>query len=74
MASPLNLFDGVVSFGVKIVNLVDGQNAAQWLARNIFTDNFSTCMQKFFEEIDANFKYYSYLNGSQLHIKAYIKK
>ena len=69
MAAPLTFFEGVIYCGVNNVNIFDGQTAAQWLATDLFSDYFSTFVNKYFEVIDATFKSYPYLTTTQGHIR-----
>ena len=55
--------------GVDNVALFNGSTNAKQLAMNIFDDDFSTCMDKTFVELDKDFKTYSNLNVNQGQIR-----
>ena len=48
----------MISCGVNNVNTFDGKTEAQGLATDLFKDDFSTCIDKYFEKIDDHFKSY----------------
>ena len=48
----------MISCGVNNVNTFGGKTEAQELATNLFKDEFNTCIDKYFEEIDDDFKSY----------------
>ena len=48
----------MISCGVNNVITFDGKTGAQELATYLFTDDFNTCIDKYFEEIDDDFKSY----------------
>ena len=57
--------DAMVLCGINNVTLFDGLNAAQRIAADVFDDDFNTCLDKSFKELDADFKTYSELTVGQ---------
>ena len=56
MAAALTLFYRIIACGVKYIHAFDVQIEIKWLATDLFPDDFRTCFDKHFEELDANFK------------------
>jgi hypothetical protein len=63
------VYDGMVACGINNKALFDGDTAATRIAANLFGDDFSTCMDKGMEELDAEFKSYSDLTMNQGQIR-----
>ena len=73
----------MIARGVNDVDILLGDTPAFRLATDIFGDDFTTCMDKKFVELDSDFKTYSNLNqtqgqirllpGIKRNIKAFIK-
>jgi hypothetical protein len=61
--------DAMIACGVNDVTLVDVDTPAQRIAANLFGDDFATCMDKSFEELDQEFKTYSDLTQLQGQIR-----
>jgi hypothetical protein len=55
----------VVCAGVNDVNIFDGDTRAVRIAADLFRDDFSTCMDKGFTELNSEFKTYYDLNMAQ---------
>ena len=78
-----NILDAMITYGVNYVNVFLGNTPAFRLATEIFGDDFTTCMDKTFEELDSNFKTYfdltqgqgqiGLLPGIKRNIKAFIQ-
>jgi hypothetical protein len=56
----------MVVCGVNDEALFDGDTAAQRIATDLFGDDFVTCMDKSFTELDSEFKTYSDLTQNHL--------
>ena len=54
VASPITLFEFMITCGVTNVSAFDGQTATKQIATDIFTYDFSICINKYFEDLDAN--------------------
>jgi hypothetical protein len=77
------VYDAMVACGVNDAALFDGGTPAERIAANLFGDDFATCMDKGFLEIDYEFKTYSdltanqgqigFLPGTKRSIKAFIQ-
>ena len=65
----ITLFEGIIVCGVNNVNTFDDQNASQRLVTDLFTDDFSTFIDKSFEDLDTNFKSYLDLTDTQGYIR-----
>ena len=73
----------MIARGVNDVDILLGDTPAFRLATDIFGDDFTTCMDKTFVELDNDFKTYSnltqgqgqirLLSGIKRNIKAFIK-
>jgi hypothetical protein len=61
--------DAMVACGVNDVAFSDGDMPAERIAANLFGDDFTTCMDKGFVEIDYEFKTYSDLTADQGQIR-----
>ena len=61
--------DAMVECGVNNTDIFDGKTPAQRLAEDLFSDDFSTCMDKTHEELDSDFKTYSDLTQAQGQIR-----
>jgi len=61
--------DAMVACGVDDAALFQGQTAAQRIATDIFDDNFDSCMDKTFTELDSDFKTYLDLTIAQGQIR-----
>ena len=71
MAYPhiFNICDAMNACDVNDVNIFLGDAPAFHLATDIFRDDFTTCMDKTFEELDSNFKTCSDLTQEQGRIR-----
>ena len=56
IAAPIYLFEGMIAYGVNNSNIFDAETAVQRLLTDLFKDDLGTCIEKPFEEIDADFK------------------
>jgi hypothetical protein len=61
--------DAMVVCGVNDETLFDGDTAAQRVAADLFGDDFATCMDKSFTELDSEFKTYSDLTQNQGQVR-----
>ena len=59
----------MIACGVNNVDVFLGNTPAFRLATDIFGDDFTTCMDKTFVELDSNFKTYSDLTQVQGQIR-----
>ena len=59
MAHIFNLRNAMIACGVNDVDVFLGDTSAFRLATDILGNDFTTCTDKFFEELDSNFKTYS---------------
>jgi hypothetical protein len=55
----------MVVCGVNTVNVFDGDTPAECISANLFGDDFATCMDKGFVELDSEFKPYLDLTVNQ---------
>jgi uncharacterized membrane protein YgcG len=70
MAAPVfTVHDAMIQCGVNNVAMFGGLTAAQRLASDAFGDEFTTCMDKTFEELEGDFKSYSTLTSAQGQIR-----
>ena len=69
MAAILTSFEVMISCGGHNCNTFDGQTEKQRLATDLFTYDFSTCIDKSFEELDVDFKSYSDLTSTEGNIR-----
>lgn len=61
--------DAMIACGVDNTVSFDNLTRAQRLATDLFSDDFKSCMDKTFEELDADFKTYSDLTAAQGQIR-----
>jgi hypothetical protein len=61
--------DAMVVCGVNDETLFDGDTATQRIAADLFGDDFATCMDKSFTELDSEFKTYSDLTQNQGQVR-----
>ena len=59
----------MIARGVNDVDILLGDTPAFRLATDIFGDDFTTCMDKTFVELDSDFKTYSALTQAQGQIR-----
>ena len=59
----------IVTCGVNSVELSNNMTPAKRIATDIFKDNFDSCEDKTFEEVDSDFKTYSDMNQHQVRIR-----
>ena len=65
MAAVNSVYESIVACGVSdAANAGLGSNA-ECIATDIFNDNFMSCMDKSFEELDSDLKSYSELTVAQ---------
>jgi hypothetical protein len=69
MAHIFTVKEAMIGCGVNNVDEFLGDTPAFRLATDIFGDDFSTCMDKTFEELDGDFKTYSDLTQAQGQIR-----
>jgi hypothetical protein len=62
--------DAMESCGVPLLPLYGGDTPAARVAFDLFDDNFASCMDKSFDEIDRDFSIYSKLTAAQGQIRA----
>jgi hypothetical protein len=65
IAIPFNVYDTMVACGVNDTDNFDGDTPAVRMATDLFGDDFATCMDKSFAELDGEFKTYSDLTQNQ---------
>ena len=75
--------NAIITCGVDDVALYEGETAAAQLANDIFDDDFSSCTEKTFEDLDDDLKAYSTMTlangqirlnpGTKKLIKAFIQ-
>jgi hypothetical protein len=63
------VYDAMVACGVNDAALFDGDTPAERIAADLFGDDFATCMDKGFLEIDYEFKTHSDLTANQGQIR-----
>ena len=70
-AQPPNftVLEAMIACGIDNNALFDGETQAARIASDIFDDTFTTCMDKSFKELDADFKTYSDLTQAQGQIR-----
>jgi hypothetical protein len=68
-AQVLTVHDAMIACGVNDANVYDGMTPAERLAFDVFIDEFETCMDKTFDELDSDFKSYSELTVAQGQIR-----
>jgi hypothetical protein len=51
--------DAMIACGVNDADLFDGDTPAARIATDLFGDDYATCMDKSFEELDSEFNTYS---------------
>jgi hypothetical protein len=61
--------DAMVVCGVNSVHVFDGDTPAERITADLFGDDFATCMDKGFVELDSEFKTYSDLTINQGQIR-----
>ena len=61
--------DAMVRCGASDTIIFDGRSVAQRLAGDIFLDDFATCMDKTFDEVNSDLKTYSELTVAQGQIR-----
>ena len=61
--------EGMVSCGIDDAMAYHGETNAERMASDVFGDTFETCLDKSFEELDADFKTYSDLTVTQGQIR-----
>jgi hypothetical protein len=61
--------NAMIACGVNDEALFDGDTPAQRIAADLFGDDFSTCMDKSYEELNQEFKTYSDLTQNQGQIR-----
>ena len=59
----------MIACGVNHINVFVGDTPAFRLATDMFSDDFTTCMDKTFVELDSDFKTYSALTQAQGQIR-----
>jgi hypothetical protein len=59
------VYDAMVACGVNDADNFDGETPAVRIATDLFGDDFATCMDKSFTELDSEFKTYSDLTHNQ---------
>jgi hypothetical protein len=69
IAIPFNVYDAIVACGVNDADHFDGDTPAVRMATDLFGDDFATCMDKSFTELDGEFKTYSDLTQNQGQIR-----
>ena len=71
-----NLCDAMIACGVNNVDAFLGDTPAFRLATDIFGNDFTTCMDKTFKELDSDFETYSDLTQAQgkIHLLPGIKR
>jgi hypothetical protein len=57
--------NAMIACGVNDEALFDGDTSAQRIAADLFGDDFSTCIDKSYEELNQEFKTYSDLTQNQ---------
>ena len=62
------IVDAMIACGVDNISLFNETQASR-LANNLFSNDFSTCMDKSFEELDSDFKTFSELTANQGQIR-----
>ena len=63
------VLDAMIASGIDNTNLFDGMTPAERIATDIFGNNFQTCLNKTYEELDADFKSFSELTQAQGQIR-----
>lgn len=63
--------DAMIACQVDDTNVFDNETAATRLARDLFDNDFSSCMDKTHEELDLDFKSYSELTQAQGQIRLF---
>jgi hypothetical protein len=73
---PFTLVLAMEACGVNNVLVFNGETPAKRFAEEIFDTDYITCMDKTFEELDADFKTYAELMAAQgqIHINPGTKK
>jgi hypothetical protein len=69
VAPVYTVYGAMVASGVNDDAIFDGDTPAVRIAADLFGDDFSTCMDKGMEELDAEFKSYSDLTINQGQIR-----
>ena len=59
----------MIACGVNPDDQFGGRSAPERIAADLFNDNYLTCMDKTFEELDTEFKAYSELTQNQGQIR-----
>ena len=68
-AAPFTVYDAMVICGVDTTLIFNGNNKAQSIATDVFSDDFQTCIDKTIEELDSDLKDYSQLTITQGQIR-----
>jgi hypothetical protein len=63
------VYDGMVVCGLNDDNVFDGDTPSVHIAADLFGDDFATCMDKGFTELDSEFKTYSDLTTAQGQVR-----
>ena len=79
----LTVIDGMIQCGVDNVALFKGSTQATRIGTEVFDNDFQSCLDKSFEEIDEDFKTYSNLTqqngqirldpGTKRNIRAFVQ-
>jgi hypothetical protein len=69
IANPFTLHDAMVACGVNDTDNFDDDTPARRMATDLFGDDYATCMDKSFAELDDEFKTYSDLMQNQGQIR-----
>ena len=61
--------DAMIAAGVNDADNFNGQSSAERLAEDLFDDEFTTCMDKTYVDLDGDFKSFSSLTALQGQIR-----